>query len=81
MGTQEPQVVPALVQSLILPTVSQPPSTTASVMAPLLTVLHEQISASSGSASTPIPPPPPDGASSAAGVAGSERPTMGRSVA
>jgi hypothetical protein len=53
-ATQPPQVAPALVQAFISATV-QAPSPTAAQIRPLVTLLHEQIWAVSGSASTPRP--------------------------
>src|SRR5687768_3605241 len=51
---QPPQVLAALLCFFIAPSVTQP-VLTAAQMSPLLTLLHEQICALSGSAATPIP--------------------------
>ncbi|MNT41968.1 hypothetical protein D3C72_1783610 [compost metagenome] len=53
-GTQPPQVAPALVHAFISAMV-QAPLPTASQMPALVTLLHEQICAVSGRASTPRP--------------------------
>src|ERR1700737_3141011 len=53
-GAQPPQDVAARVAFLMAPTVVQPLSTAAQ-MTPLLTLLHEQICASAGSAANPLP--------------------------
>ncbi|MCY1505716.1 hypothetical protein D9M68_399380 [compost metagenome] len=53
-GTQPPQVAPAWVQAFISAGVHTP-WPTASQIWPLVTLLHEQICALSGSASTPRP--------------------------
>src|SRR5690606_32206063 len=77
--THDPHDVPARVHPLIAPTLSQPSSTIALLMAPFVTALQEQIWASSGSASTPTAlSPPPAGPISAAGSPGSSLPTSGR---
>src|SRR5690606_18470058 len=79
IGTHDPHDVPARVHPLIAPTLSQPSSTIALLMAPFVTALQEQIWASSGSASTPTAlSPPPAGPISAAGSPGSSLPTSGR---
>ena len=54
-GTQEPQVVPALVQLFTAPTTVSFWSRMALQISPLLTLLQEQICAASGSAVTPRP--------------------------
>src|SRR5690606_40308500 len=72
IGTQPPQEVPAVVQ-LLMPAMSQAPSAMAPQIEPLETLLQEQICASSGSASAPSSAPA--GEISAAGSAGSGRPT------
>ncbi|TDZ92228.1 hypothetical protein CCUG62472_02834 [Mycobacteroides salmoniphilum] len=77
MGMQLPQDVPAQVAALRAGT-SVAPSQMALQIAPLVTALHEQICASSGSAPTPISAPA--GVISEAGSAGSSRPSMGRRV-
>ncbi|SHR07140.1 Uncharacterised protein [Mycobacteroides abscessus subsp. abscessus] len=77
MGMQLPQEVPAQVAAFRAGT-SVAPSQMAAQIAPLVTALHEQICASSGSAPTPISAP--DGAMSEAGSAGSSLPSMGRRV-
>jgi len=51
--THEPQVVPAFVQLLTAPTAVSFCARIASQIAPLLTLLHEQICAPSGSAPVP----------------------------
>jgi hypothetical protein len=53
-GTQPPQVAPAWVQALSAPMV-QAPSPTAAQICALVTLLHEQIWAVPGRASTPRP--------------------------
>src|SRR5262245_64835666 len=53
-ATQPPQVEPALVQDFILAMVVLPSPTAAQIW-PLVTLLHEQICAASGNASTPRP--------------------------
>src|SRR5581483_3365832 len=52
-GAQPPQVVAARVDFLRAPSVVQPASTAAQI-APLLTLLHEQICASAGNAANPL---------------------------
>src|SRR5207244_13351271 len=59
-GAQPPQEVAALVCFLIAPTVVQPSSTAAQI-APLSTLLHEQICADVGSAATPVAAAPGPG--------------------
>jgi hypothetical protein len=80
-GTHDPHEVPAAVQPLRSATVHAP-SAMAAHSAALVTLLHEQICASSGSADTPIPGPSPlpAGAISATGSPGSCAPTSGRSM-
>jgi hypothetical protein len=73
-GTQEPQVVPALVQLFTAPTAVSFWSRIAPQMSPLLTLLQEQICAASGSAVTPRPAgrsPFPAGRISISGSGGS----------
>src|SRR6266481_2292133 len=57
-GTQDPHEVPANVHFLRSATSQQPPAM-ASVSAPLVTLLHEQICAAAGSEPTPKVPPAP----------------------
>src|ERR1700737_5648784 len=82
-GTQDPHEVPAHVHFLRSATSRQPPAM-ASVSAPLVTLLQEQICAAAGSEPTPkVPPAPlsgPAGAISASGSPGSRSPTIGRST-
>src|SRR5579875_2596700 len=54
IGTHDPHEVPAVVQDLSAATSVQP-SAMAALSAPLVTLLHEQIWAESGSAPTPKP--------------------------
>src|SRR6478735_12327358 len=56
VGRQPPQVVPAFVHPLIAAR-SQAPSAIAQQIEPLVTLLHEQMTASSGSASAPSSEP------------------------
>src|SRR6478735_10422489 len=77
VGRQPPQVVPALVQPLMVAR-SQAPSAIAPQIAPLVTLLHEQMTASSGSASAPSSAPA--GEMSAPGSPGTSRPTYALSV-
>ena len=84
-GLHEPQVDPARVHAVTQEALSQlPPSATASLICCLVTSLHEQTWASSGS---PISSPPrPSGRISSSGLAGSGIPglvevdTIGRST-
>ena len=72
-GTHDPQVVPALVQLLTAPTTVSFCSRMALQICPLLTLLHEQICAPSGSAVTPAPArfsPLPAGRISSSGAGG-----------
>ncbi len=80
-GTHDPHEVPAEVHALSAGTSAQP-SAIAHFRSPLVTLLHEQICAESGSAPTPNATPLPDeaGAISASGSPGSSLPTMGRST-
>src|SRR6478672_3194998 len=79
-GTHDPHEVPASVHFFSSGTSQQPPAI-ASVRAPLVTLLHEQICAPAGSAPTPNPLEPPSdpaGAISAIGSPGNASPTIGR---
>ena len=58
-GMQPPQPLPARVAALSSAREPMPPSRRASQMAPLDTLLHEQMYAESGMASTPASAPPP----------------------
>ena len=78
-GTQEPHTVPAVVHSLIAPIVWQPCSLTAWRTVPAETLLHEQITASSGISAPASASPAPSGAITAEGSAPSARPVIGRS--
>src|SRR5882757_8003731 len=76
-GTHDPHDVPADVQDFSDPT-SPHPSAMAHVSSPLVTLLHEQICAESGSAPTPKAPAPSlAGAINASGSPGSSLPTIG----
>src|SRR3954470_4163351 len=80
-GTHDPHEVPAAVQDLRAGTSAQP-AVMAHFRSPLVTLLHEQICAASGSAPTPrapAPSPDPAGAMSASGSPGNSLPTIGRS--
>src|ERR1700745_4158784 len=78
-GTHDPHDVPADVQDFSAPT-SAHPSAMAHFRSPLVTLLHEQICAESGSAPTPKAAHSSDwaGAIRASGSPGSSLPTMGR---
>src|SRR5689334_13807147 len=80
-GTHDPHEVPAAVHDFNEGTSAQP-SAIAHFRSPLVTLLHEQICAASGSAPTPraVLPPEEAGAISASGSPGSSLPTMGRST-
>src|ERR1700761_6232040 len=81
-GTHDPHDVPAAVHDLSEGTSPQP-SAIAHFRSPLVTLLHEQICAESGSAPTPkaeAPPPDCAGAISASGSPGSSLPTIGRNT-
>src|SRR5271166_1853791 len=80
-GTHDPHEVPAAVQDLSAGTSAQPLAI-APFRSPLVTLLHEQICAESGSAPTPRTAAPPDcaGAISASGSPGSWLPTMDRNT-
>ncbi|CKT17314.1 Uncharacterised protein [Mycobacterium tuberculosis] len=81
-GTHDPHDVPAAVHDFSAGTSPQP-SAIAHFSSPLVTLLHEQIWAESGSAPTPkapAPAPDPAGAISARGSPGSSAPTIGRST-
>src|SRR6476620_8792401 len=77
VGRQPPQVVPAFVHPLIAAR-SQAPSATALQIEPFVTLLHEQMTASSGRASAPSSAPA--GETSAPGSPGTSRPTYALSV-
>src|SRR6185437_9864910 len=78
-GTHDPHEVPAAVQPFRSATV-QAPSAMAEHRSALVTLLQEQIWASSGSAPTPIAVFSPAGAIRATGSPGSAEPTRGRST-
>src|SRR5271166_1066155 len=81
-GTHDPHDVPAAVHAFSAGT-SPHPSAIAHFSSPLVTLLHEQICAESGSAPTPNAAAPPSdwaGAISASGSPGSALPTMGRNT-
>src|SRR5260370_20009910 len=74
-GTQDPQPVPARVHALSPGTSVAAPELIALSRSPLVTALHEQTCAESGSPASPVPASPllapaPSGASSAHGSAG-----------
>ena len=60
-GTHDAHPVPAFVQLFTAPTAVSFCARIASQIAPLLTLLHEQICALSGSAATPVPAGLPPG--------------------
>src|SRR6478609_7732570 len=77
VGRHPPHVVPAFVQPLIAAR-SQAPPAMAPQMEPFVTLLHEQMTASSGSASAPSSAPA--GETRAPGSPGTSRPTYALSV-